>query len=291
MSLQKKSGQKIALVCLAAGMSSRFGGKLKQFAPVGPKGEAFVEMIIQEALPAGFDEIVFIVGEKTEGAFKEKFGANYCGTPVLYTKQTFDPAERDRPWGTVDALATLKGIVNGPFVVCNGDDMYGEEAFKLAHDFLKQNQKENENIAIGYELEKVLPEEGKTNRGIFITNENGDVSGVVEAFDVEKGKLKERGLTLKTLASMNFYGLKEKTLDLLSQKLSEFKENHEGDRKAECILPIVIGELVKEKELTVKLVPTKGRFLGITNPADEETVRRALAKNADETVHTIRKAH
>ncbi len=73
----------IALVFMVAGVSSRFGGKIKQFAKV-TDNETLIEYSLNQALPAGFSKIIFVVGEKTQLPFKEKFGNNYRGIPILY---------------------------------------------------------------------------------------------------------------------------------------------------------------------------------------------------------------
>ena len=51
--------------------------------------------------------------------------------------QEFDRAERDKPWGTVDALCAASDIIQEPFIVCNGDDLYGTTTFAILIDFLK----------------------------------------------------------------------------------------------------------------------------------------------------------
>lgn len=42
----------LSLVYMVAGMSSRFGGKIKQFAQVGPNNSSLIEYSLQQALPA-----------------------------------------------------------------------------------------------------------------------------------------------------------------------------------------------------------------------------------------------
>ena len=266
-----------SIVYMVAGLSSRFGGKIKQFAQVGPNNETLMEVSIDQAIRAGAKKIIFVVGEKTENPFKEKFGkdgAKYKGFPVFYAKQTFDSTQRDKPWGTTDALVAAKDIINGPFVVCNGDDLYGEKAFKQAFDFLASNK--NECVAVGYELGKVLPASGKTNRGVFKTDNNNFVTNLEEVFDIEKQKLAEKGLCEKTLCSMNLFGLRNEVVWMLADKLEHFKKQHSGDRKAECLLPVELSNLIKEKRIVMKLLPTLDTWLGITNPGDEETVRMQL---------------
>jgi len=50
--------------------------------------------------------------------------------------QKFDEATRERPWGTADALMSAAAILDCPFIICNGDDIYGESTFKTLADHL-----------------------------------------------------------------------------------------------------------------------------------------------------------
>ena len=51
----------LTLLIMAAGMGSRFGG-LKQIEPMGPNGEFLIDYSIYDAINAGFNKVVFIVG-------------------------------------------------------------------------------------------------------------------------------------------------------------------------------------------------------------------------------------
>ena len=48
------------LVIMAAGIGSRFGGGIKQLAPVGLNGEIIMDYSIHDAIEAGFNKIVRI---------------------------------------------------------------------------------------------------------------------------------------------------------------------------------------------------------------------------------------
>ena len=60
-----------ALVIMAAGIGSRFGGGIKQLEPVGPGGEIIMDYSIYDALQAGFNKVVFIIRRDLEKDFKE----------------------------------------------------------------------------------------------------------------------------------------------------------------------------------------------------------------------------
>lgn len=133
------------LVIMAAGIGSRFGGGIKQLAPVGPNGEIIMDYSIHDALEAGFNKIVFIIRRDLEKDFREVIGnriEKVCD--VSYAFQELDnlpggfvtDPERKKPWGTGHAILSCKGIVKTPFVVINADDYYGKEAFVRVHDYL-----------------------------------------------------------------------------------------------------------------------------------------------------------
>ena len=62
--------KKTALVIMAAGIGSRFGGGIKQLEPVGPNGEIIMDYSIHDALEAGFDRIIFVIRHDLEEDFK-----------------------------------------------------------------------------------------------------------------------------------------------------------------------------------------------------------------------------
>ena len=120
---------KTALVIMAAGIGSRFGGGIKQLAAVGPNGEIIMDYSIHDAIEAGFDKIVFIIRHDIEEAFKEAIGdriEKICaglGVEIDYAFQALEnvpegfsvPEGRSKPWGTGQAVLACKGIIKEPF--------------------------------------------------------------------------------------------------------------------------------------------------------------------------------
>lgn len=259
---------------MVAGLSSRFGGKIKQFARIGPNGETLIEYSLKQATSAGFNKIIFIVGNKTEKEFKERFGFSFKGVPIFYAFQRFNESERDRPWGTADALCSAKDVIREGFVVCNGDDIYGENTFKILAEHLKKNT--GENATIGYHLWDVLPEKGNVNRGMFKI-ENSHAKGIKETFSISRDNMNSMNLRREDLCSQNIFALYPCVVELLNNQLEEFKEKHKGDRKAECLLPEEISRLLAG-EIKMKVYSTPDKWVGVTNPEDEEAVRKSLAK-------------
>ena len=63
---------KATLVIMAAGIGSRFGGGIKQLAPIGPNGEIIMDYSIYDALEAGFDKVVFVRKNSAENSQEEQ---------------------------------------------------------------------------------------------------------------------------------------------------------------------------------------------------------------------------
>tara|TARA_Y100000310_G_scaffold341214_1_gene439651 strand:- start:2434 stop:3273 length:840 start_codon:yes stop_codon:yes gene_type:complete len=271
----------IAIVYMVAGISSRFGGKIKQFAKVGLNNETLIECSLNQAIKSGATKIIFIVGNKTEKPFKEMFGNNFQGIPIFYALQNYNQETRDRPWGTTDALCSAKNLIDCSFIVCNGDDIYGENTFKILIEHLKnQNQENPENqeaATIGYKLADGIPEQGSVKRGIFKTDEQNHITEIKETFEIEKSNLDAIGLTLNSLCSMNIFALHPKVINLLTKKVASFKQENTGDRKVECLLPNDLSNIIQQGKIKIKVYPTPDKWLGVTNPEDEETVRQQLA--------------
>ena len=123
---------KATLVIMAAGIGSRFGGGIKQLAPVGPNGEIIMDYSIYDAIEAGFDKVVFVIRKDLEKDFKEIIGnriEKQVETSYVYQELDDIPAaykekfpERTKPWGTGQAVLCCKDVVDSPFLVINADD-------------------------------------------------------------------------------------------------------------------------------------------------------------------------
>ena len=280
-----------ALVIMAAGIGSRFGGGIKQLEPVGPNGEIIMDYSIHDAIEAGFNKVVFIIRHDIKDAFYDAIGnriEKVCSdrnVEVAYAYQEKDdlpagivaPSDRTKPWGTGQAVLSIRGIVNEPFVVINADDYYGKEAFVSIHEFLISEHKSNELCMAGFVLKNTLSDNGGVTRGICKMNSDSYLTDVVETKNIIKtaagAKVDDKDVDVESLVSMNMWGLTKEFIDLLEKGFLEFFEKHTDDiLTAEYLLPIYIDELLHEGTVTVKVLPTPDKWFGVTYKEDKELV-------------------
>ena len=251
---------KTTLVVMAAGIGSRFGGGIKQLEPVGPSGEIIMDYSIHDALEAGFDKIVFIIRKDLEKDFKEIIGNRiekiaevaYAYQELTDLPEGFEfPQGRTKPWGTGQAVLSIKGLVDGPFAVINADDYYGKECFKNMHRYMTEKmdtQKRPYDMCMsGFVLSNTLSENGAVTRGVCQANPDGTLKEVVETYEICQTQEGLFGadddgnrvqLDGNCLVSMNMWGLPASFLEELERGFPEFLRSvPEGDVKKEYLLP------------------------------------------------------
>ena len=297
---------KTTLLIMAAGIGSRFGGGIKQLAPVGPNGEIIMDYSIHDAIKAGFNKIVFIIRKDIEADFREVIGdriEKLCaklGVDVDYAFQSLDkipdgvviPEGRTKPWGTGQAVLVAKDIVKEPFAVINADDYYGKEAFVKLHDYLTSEIKDNAFCMAGFVLKNTLSENGGVTRGVCKMDDKCYLTDVVETHDIvktDKGA-ESNGTTIdvESLVSMNMWGLTPAYMDMLETDFVEFfKTISSNPLKAEYLLPIHIGQLLKEDKVSVKVLSTPDKWFGVTYQEDKDYVIESFKKLIADGVYSV----
>lgn len=288
---------KPALIVMAAGMGSRYGG-MKQIDPVGPNNEIIIDYSVYDALKAGFGKIVFVIKEENKEIFREKVGKK---TEKLvdteYVFQRLDdvpagflvPSERIKPWGTAHAVMSCRNAINTPFAVINADDFYGYESFKVLHNYLENTIDRNgiyQYCMVGFILENTLTENGHVSRGVCSVDSNGNLVEIHERIRIEKfgriTKYTEDGqnwavIPEGSMVSMNMWGFTPSIFKELENHFSLFYEkNKENLLKAEYFLPEVVGQLLAEKKAKVRVLASKERWYGVTYQEDKPMVRQAV---------------
>ena len=291
------------LVIMAAGMGSRFGG-IKQLEPVGPSGEIIMDYSVYAAKKAGFTKVVFIIRRDIEEAFKEAIGNRMAKEiEVEYVFQDMEalpegyevPAGRTKPWGTGQAILSIKGTVNEPFAVINADDYYGEEGFKKICDFLKnaKSTADKYNICmVGFELGNTLSDNGAVTRGVCEVNEENklvdicETSGIEKVDGVIKSDIEGQGLQDTTPVSMNMWGFTPEFLNELEGRFASFLDQIEGNElKAEYLLPTIVGDLIEEGKADVTVLSSSDKWFGVTYKEDKQVVVDSFAKLVEEGVY------
>lgn len=302
---------KTTLVIMAAGIGSRFGGGIKQLAPVGLNGEIIMDYSIHDAIEAGFSKIVFIIRKDIKDAFKEAIGdriekiCNNLDVEIAYAYQELSElpegvelsAGRTKPWGTGQAVLACKEVLHEPFAVINADDYYGKEAYVKVHDYLVREQPADDVLHIcmaGFRLGNTLSDNGSVTRGLcHITD--GKLTGVTETHNIfktadgaesrEDGQPAEK-LDLNELVSMNMWGLTPAFMDTLYDGFVEFLQNVKaGDIKAEYLLPVMIDALIQKGTAQVDVLETKDTWFGVTYQEDKEVVIKAFKELTEAGVY------
>ena len=299
-----------ALVIMAAGIGSRFGGGIKQLEPVGPGGEIIMDYSIHDAMEAGFNKVIFIIRKDLEKDFKEVIGNRIEKViPVEYAYQELDALPqgyevtpgRTKPWGTGQAVLMTKGLVNGPFLVINADDYYGREGFKKIHDYMVSDMDTESPVYDlcmgGFVLSNTLSDNGAVTRGVCQVD-SSILKTVHETYNIRmtEGGIQaadEQGNPVTVSpdqpVSMNMWGIPAGFLDELEKGFPGFLDSlEEGDIKSEYLLPRIIDNLVQCNRARVTVLDTPDKWFGVTYKEDKQAVVDAVRKLIETGVYKER---
>ena len=281
-----------ALLIMAAGIGSRYGGGIKQLESVDSAGHIIIDYSIHDAIEAGFNKIIFIIRRDIEADFREVIGSRVepvCaahGVEVAYAFQALEaiptgfavPEGRTKPWGTGQAVLAARELVSCPFAVINADDYYGKTAFHILHDWLNQPHAPTEYSLAGFILKNTLSENGGVTRGICSVNADGYLTDVRETKNIMKtpegASVEGTPIDAESHVSMNMWGLMPEFISLLEEGFEAFftEAVPANPLKAEYLLPIYIGQLLREDRITVKVLETRDAWFGVTFKEDKPAV-------------------
>jgi UTP-glucose-1-phosphate uridylyltransferase len=275
------------LLVLAAGMGSRYGG-LKQIDPVGPAGETIIDYSIYDALRAGFGKVVFIIRKDIEEAFRETVGARFDKrVAVEYVFQSLEdippsfsvPAGRTKPWGTTQAILLAEGAIHEPFAAINADDFYGAESYRELARHLTSGSEDY--AMVGFVLRNTLSDFGSVARGVCQVSSDGYLQHIVELTKVERDGNGARNTgpdgTVTRLSgdepvSLNMWAFTPRVFDQLRMHFEKFLEQSGSDLKAECYIPMTVGEMLEAGEARVKVLHSRDPWFGVTYREDRPRV-------------------
>jgi molybdopterin-guanine dinucleotide biosynthesis protein A len=280
----------LPLVVLAAGLARRYGG-CKPLAPIGPGGEAVIDLLVSDALAAGFGRIVLVLHSETGPAVR------YHVEHVWPEWVAVDYATQSRPLGTVHAVLAARHAVGGdvPFAVANADDVYGESAMAALTRHLRSD--DPEHVLIGYRLRATVATADPVTRGICEVDGADHLVRLTERRNVARmngaasfvagdgGSPAE--LDGDALTSVNLWGFRPEIWEVFDSAMdaSGLDETPPADSSAtdpppaEVLLPEVVSRSVADGErLPVRVVPTEAELVGVTHAADLPVVTAELAR-------------
>ena len=281
-----------SLVVLAAGMARRYGG-CKPLAPIGPYGEAVLDLLVSDAVRAGFGRIVLVLHPETGPAIR--YHVEQCWPDSVDVRF----AEQRLPLGTVHAVLAAEEALAGAasFAVCNADDVYGEVAMgMLAAQLLSSAA---EHVLVGYQLRSTVATDDPVTRGICCVGPDGllvslDERRQVHTHDNGGGFVSDDGLEPAELpgdapASVNLWGFQSDIWKVLHTAMDGSGLDEEallaqvaagGEiPKAEVLLPEVISSMVADGTgRPVRVLTTDSMLVGVTHAADLPIVRTELAR-------------
>lgn len=275
------------LVVLAAGLGRRFGG-LKQLAPIGPAGEALLDLTVADAAAAGFGHALLVVRPEIRAEVLDH-ARRRAAIPVEAVEQGPEgPAQRARPrsgapWGTTEAVAVAAAKAGGPFAVANADDAYGADAIAaLGRWFTSGRCRPGRAALVTYPLEATVPREGAVTRAVCRIAD-ATVAHTVEHHDVHRevagsaALMSDHGVLESDLpVSMNLWGFDPSVGPALADAAAAFAADHD-DPKSELPLPTAIDVEIRAGRLTVEAIAAGTTWYGVTHPGDLTDARRRAA--------------
>ena len=276
---------KPTLLILAAGMGSRYGG-LKQIDGIGPNEEPIIEYSIYDAINSGFGKIVFVIRKEFDEAFRERFDKFNEKITIKYAYQEVNPnvegiktVEREKPWGTSHAVLVAKDLIKEPFAVINADDYYGSNSYKLISDFLINECSPSLMAMVGYTLHNTLSEHGTVNRGVCKVDENKNLLEVIERTKIAEkdgvinynvGTEKRLGkVNRDSIVSMNYWGFHPSIFVEIEKGLHDFMRENTDNPTAEYYIPSIITEMIVNRQMNVRVIPTNDNWFGVTYKEDK----------------------
>lgn len=287
-----------ALLVLAAGMSTRYGGVPKQTDAMGPNGETLLDYSVYDAIRAGFGRVVFVVRREGEADFRDRVVRRLEPHIAVATVcQELDdlpegfrlPEGRRKPWGTGHAVWAARRTIREPFCVINADDYYGRDSLQAIAAFLSRPElpaHPRRYAMVGYPLRQTLSEHGRVARGLCRVDPDGMLQGIEELthiFPAGAGAENRppggdpRPLTGSEIVSLNLWGFTPVVFGQFGECFAEFLDSGGLlNPESEFYIPAALDVLLNRNEAVCEVIPTSSRWFGVTFQDDKPRVQAAL---------------
>jgi NDP-sugar pyrophosphorylase family protein len=245
--------------------------KVKAMIGVGDGYRPFLEYLLYHAWLAGYEDVVIVVGEQ-DLSVREFFGNKdsgnkFHGLTISYAVQRIPPG-RTKPLGTADALLcalrTRPEWREGRFTVCNSDNLYSVNAFRLLREL------PDGNGLIDYDRGALGLESARIDRfAVLLKDERGRLSDIVEMPDPETLR-RARGPDGRIGVSMNIYAFGyERVLPYL-ERIPVHPVRQEKE------LPGAVRMMLVDQPGSVAAIPLAESVPDLTNQDDIERIKRTV---------------
>lgn len=282
-----------ALVVLAAGMGSRFGGD-KQVAAVGPHGETILDFTVHDALRAGFAEAVLVVRRDNRDLVHEQVGRRIASRmPLRYAFQDTAeplpglraPAARSKPWGTAHALACALRGLQRPCGVVNADDWYAPAGITGLARLLARG--DASAVLATYPLARTLSPHGPVNRALCGIGKWNELTAIDETTGIIAGAAgpevraadgSARALAADAPVSLNLWGFQPNLYEGFIADVEGWIRAAIAAPAGECQLPLMVMAGVRAHGWSTRTVQVDADWTGLTYLADRPAVQARLAQ-------------
>ncbi len=245
--------------------------KVKAMIGVGEGYRPFLEYLLHHAWLAGYDDVVIVVGEhdvSVRAYFgREEKGNTFHGLSISYAVQRI-PAGRTKPLGTADALlCALRSRPEwreGRFTVCNSDNLYSVNAFRLLREV------PDDNGLIDYDRDALGLDSARVDRfAVLLRDGQGRLSDIVEMPDPETLR-RARGPDGRIGVSMNIYAFNYKRILPYLEQVPVHPVRQEKE------LPGAVRMMLEDRPGSVVAIPLAEPVPDLTNQDDIEEMIRTL---------------
>jgi hypothetical protein len=84
------------------------------------------------------------------------------------------------------------------------------------------------------------------------------------------------------IVSMNLFGFKPSSFDILNEDFSEFITKHGSDPKSELLIPATLDRYINKGDIRIKVLMSNERWFGVTYREDKpfvvESVREMISR-------------
>ena len=213
---------------------------------------------------------------------------------LLDSKALSDSKNRTKPWGTLHAILCAKNEITTPFAVINSDDYYGRSAIKTLGDYLGGISADStEHAMVGYVLGNTMSKSGSVSRGVCQV-ENGYLKSIHENKNIyyEESKIISESpdgikteLSSSDFVSMNLFGFATCALNDFEPFWQDFIARNSKEAKAECLLPIAVGDMIEKGYGKIKFFNSTEKWFGMTYKEDRQIVKTEIAAMVEKGVY------